>query len=76
LKFGRPDVSVHDVDRHLCPVVKDLCERFIEMQAFGAVIPEAQEVTMKGVPSGWRCRHRGDLDDPDFNNRHLEVGAV
>ena len=73
LKFGRPDISVHHVAAELEPAVKDLCNRFIEMQAFGAVLPEGQEIRMAGVPAGWCCSHRGDLDDPDFNNRHIEV---
>jgi hypothetical protein len=76
LKFGRPDLSVHGVVPELEPAVKDLCERFIEMQAFGAVIPEGQEVRMNGLPPGWRCRHGGDLDDPEFNNRHVEIGPA
>ena len=29
---------------------------------------------MAPLPLGWRCRHRGLLDDPEFNNRHTEVG--
>jgi hypothetical protein len=73
LKFGRPDVSVRDVDQELEPAVTDLCNRFIEEQAFGGVIAEGQEVRMASLPAGWRCSHHGDLDDPDFNNRHVDV---
>jgi hypothetical protein len=76
LKFGRPDLSVHDVTPNLEAAVEDLCARFIEHQALGAVIPEGQEVKMKTLPAGWRCRHAGDLEDPDFNNRHIEIGPV
>jgi hypothetical protein len=73
-KFGRPDLSVHHVPAALDVVVKDLCDRFIEVQAFGSVIPDGQPIKMSGLPSGWHCRHRGDLDDPDFNNVHVEIG--
>jgi hypothetical protein len=73
LKFGRPDLSVHHVTPALEPGVQDLCNRFIEMQAFGAVVPEGQTVKMASLPAGWRCSHHGDLDDPDFNNRHIEI---
>jgi hypothetical protein len=73
-KFGRPDVSVHHVPAALGDHVEDLCNRFIEMQAFGAVIEEGQPIKMKGLPSEWRCRHRGDLEDPDFNNVHIDIG--
>jgi len=76
IKFGRPDISVHYVPPDLEATVQDLCNRFIEMQAFGAVIPDGQELKMPGLPSGWRCRHGGDLDDPDFNNRHVDVGPA
>jgi len=44
------------------------------MQAFGAVVPEGQPIEMSSLPDGWRCFHRGSLDDPDFNNRHIEIG--
>jgi hypothetical protein len=74
IQFGRPDLSVHDVPKQLESAVIELCNRFIEMQAFGAVIPEGQEVRMKSLPGGWTCRHLGDADDPDFNNRHVEIG--
>ncbi len=52
--------------------VVDLCSRFIELQAFGGVVAEGEEIRMKSLPPGLRCRHRGDLDDPDFV--HLEIG--
>jgi hypothetical protein len=74
LKFGRPDISVHAVTAALEDGVEDLCNRFIEMMAFGAVVPDGQEIRMSTLPSGWRCQLAGDLDDPDFNNRHILVG--
>jgi hypothetical protein len=74
IKFGRPDLSVHDVPKKLEAAVEDMLNRFIEMQAFGVVIPEGQEVRMNALPAGWRCRHGGDLDDPEFNNRHIDIG--
>lgn len=73
-KFGRPDLSVHHVPPALESAVEELCNRFIEVQAFGALIADGQAIKMNGLPSGWRCRHRGDLEDPDFNNVHVEIG--
>jgi hypothetical protein len=73
-KFGRSDLSVHSVPPDLKEGVLDLCSRFIELQAFGGVVPEGQEIRMRSLPAGMRCHHRGDLDDPDFNNVHLEIG--
>jgi hypothetical protein len=72
-KFGRPDLSVHDVPPHYHEAIIDLFERFIEFQAVGGIIAEGQEIRMRSLPSGMICRHRGDLDDPDFNNVHVEI---
>ena len=72
-KFGRPDLSVPRVPPQHREAVIDLCHRFIEFQAFGGIIGEGQEVHMKTLPSGMTCHHAGDLDDPDFNNVHLEA---
>lgn len=72
-KFGRPDLSVRGVPARHREAVIDLCNRFIQLQALGGVIAEGQKVRMKSLPSGMRCHHRGDLDDPDFNNVHVEI---
>jgi hypothetical protein len=72
-KFGRPDISVHNVTADLEDGVIDLCNRLIEHQAFGHVITDGQEVRMASLPAGGVIRHRGDLDDPDFNNVHVDV---
>jgi hypothetical protein len=74
-KFGRPDLSVHGVSLLNKPGVIDLCNRFIELQAFGGAILEGQEIRMQSLPPGMRCHRRGDVDDPDFNNVHVEIGA-
>lgn len=72
-KFGRPDLSVHRVPKQYDDAVIDLFGRFIEFQAFGGTIGEGQEIRMKTLPSGMTCHHAGDLDDPDFNNVHVEI---
>lgn len=72
-KFGRPDLSIHAVSRDLEPAVIDLLNRFIEMEAFGAIVEEGQPVRMVSLPDGLTCHHRGHLDDPDFNNVHIEI---
>ena len=72
-KFGRPDLSIHDVPRCHCAAVEDLFNRFIELQAFGGIISEGQPIRMASLPPGMYCVHRGDEDDPEFNNRHVEV---
>jgi hypothetical protein len=72
-KFGRPDISVHNVPTELEDGVIDLCNRLIELQAFGHVVQDGQQVKMSSLPSGGVIRHAGDLEDPDFNNFHLDV---
>lgn len=72
-KFGRPDISVHNVSAILEDGVIDLCNRLIEHQAFGYVVPDGHQIRMVSLPSGGVIRHGGDLDDPDFNNFHLDV---
>jgi hypothetical protein len=72
-KFGRPDISVRNVPESYSESVIDLCNRFIEHQAFGLVVPEGQAIKVDGLPEGLVCRHTGDLDDPDFNNVHIEI---
>ncbi len=73
LKFGAPDLSIHGVTPDLLDEVVELCNRFIEAQAFGMVVPDKQRIRMPGLPE-WTCRTVGDLNDPDFNNRHIEIG--
>jgi len=72
-KFGRPDLSVRGYPVERATDVGNLINRFIGMQALGAVIPEGQEIKMKGFPSEMYCKHKGHLDDPDFNNVHIEI---
>lgn len=72
-KFGRPDLSVHHVSRDLRDGIVDLFNRFIEFQAFGGIIAQGQDIKMGSLPAGMICVHQGDLDDPDFNNVHVEI---
>lgn len=72
-KFGRPDVSVHNVSPYWDDGVTDLCNRLINAQALGHVVAESEEIRMKSLPAGGVFRHKGDLDDPDFNNVHIEA---
>lgn len=75
-KFGRPDLSVHHVSEDWRDAAIEICNRFIQLQAFGGVIEEGAEIRMNGVPEGLRCFHRGDLDDPDFNNVHVAIQSA
>lgn len=72
-KFGRPDLSLRNVSNQYEKGAIELCNRFIESQALGARTPEGQDIRMASLPDGLVCRHKGRLDDPDFNNVHVEI---
>lgn len=72
-KFGRPDISVRGVSDSQKDAFIEMCNRFIELQALGEIIPEGHEIRMPSLPEGLICRHGGDLEDPDFNNVHVRV---
>lgn len=72
-KFGRPDISVRFVPAQYREAITELCNRFIELQAFGAIIPEGQEIRMASLPAGMKAHHWGSLDDLAFNNVHVEI---
>lgn len=72
-KFGRPDLSVRLAPPEARPQVEELLNRFIGGQIRGYSIPEGQPIRMPGLPEGMVCRHAGHLEDPDFNNVHVEM---
>jgi hypothetical protein len=72
-KFGRPDLSIHQVAPQYRAAIIDLCNRFIELLAFGACVEDNQEIRLRSLPAGMKCFRRGSEDDPDFNNEHLEI---
>lgn len=72
-KYGRPDLSIRHVTQDRWDISVEIVNRFIELLAFGGVVPDGQPISMSGAPEGMICRHRGHADDPDFNNTHIEV---
>ncbi len=72
-KFGRPDISVRRVRPEHKDAVVNLCNRFIELLAFGGVVPNGEEIRMESLPPGMKCFPEGNEEDPDFNNEHIEV---
>ena len=72
-KFGRPDLSIHGVSKKEESGQLELINRLIVMQAEGARVQEGQPIQMRSLPPGLTCHHDGDVDDPDFNNVHIEI---
>jgi hypothetical protein len=75
-KFGRPDLSLHGVAESQRAAVIDLFNRFIDLQGLGGIVAEGQEVRLAGLPLGMTCHLRGSVDDPDFDNVHIEFEAA
>ena len=71
--FARPDISVHDVTDKDADSIHKMINRFIEFQALGGIIQNGEKVNMQGLPDSMWCEHKGDEEDPDFNNRHVEI---
>lgn len=72
-KFGRPDLSMRGLEASSLGLYAGLFRRLIEFGALGGIIAEGQEVRVAGLPFGLHCYHQGSLDDPDFNNVHIEI---
>lgn len=72
-KFARPDLSVHGTPPVHEAAIVELFQRFIGLQVGGGWIPDGQDIRMKSLPAGMSCHHRGSLDDPEFNNVHVEI---
>jgi hypothetical protein len=64
--FGRPDVSIRNVPQDAMAAASELCNRLIETQAFGGVIPD-------GPLEGMIAHTTGSLEDPDFDNVRIEL---
>ena len=72
-KFGRPDLSIHQVNDENIPVVEEMIKRFVNYMALGGNITNGQEIKMKGLPEGMLCERIENLDDPEFGNRYVEI---
>ena len=72
-KFGRPDLSVRGVPASYRRAVISMMNRFIELQAYGGVIPDGAPVEMESLPEGLSCNHGGSVEDPDLSNVHVEI---
>ncbi len=71
-KFGRPDISIHQVPDAAIDRAGLLCEKLVELQALGAHFVDGQRLDIEGAPAGVSVRRGGGLDDPQFNNTFVE----
>ena len=71
--FGRPDLSVHDVEPDSFTTVVELVNVLIAQLARGLVIDDGMAMDVGGDLGTLTFTLGGDVDDPDFNNEHLEI---
>lgn len=72
-KFGRPDLSIHHVTTSHEEGVREMFNRFISYMAVGGNIDDGQEIRMASLPEGMICHHDENMENPDFNNEHVEI---
>jgi hypothetical protein len=71
-KFGRPDISIHNVPARDVDRAGALCEQLVELQSLGARFDAGQPLAVDGLPPGLIAEPGGAMDDPRFNNTHVE----
>jgi len=71
-KFARPDISLRNVPKAETDRAGALAEHLLELEAMGMRFAEGTTLEVEGMPRGLVARHGGSLDDPQFNNRHVE----
>jgi hypothetical protein len=70
-KFGRPDISLHDVPEQEIDRAGALCQRLVELQALGAHFKDGQALDVDGIFGGLTAELGGGYDDPQFNNTYV-----
>lgn len=70
--FGRPDLSLRGVAPDDVDTATRLLSVLIEQQVRGLVIPDDSLMDL-GAVGQLAFRAKGHLDDPDYNNTHLEI---
>ncbi|HXS73272.1 MAG TPA: hypothetical protein VN725_04450 [Rhodanobacteraceae bacterium] len=71
-KFARPDISLRSVPQSEVDRAGALAEHLLELEAMGMRFADGTTLEVEGMPPGLIARHGGSLDDPQFNNRHVE----
>jgi hypothetical protein len=72
-KFARPDISIRRVPAGEVQRAGAVAARLIDLQARGMRFGDGSVVEVDGLPDGMKVTRGGSLDDPEFNNTHLEL---
>ncbi|MER3546260.1 MAG: hypothetical protein C4338_01160 [Rhodanobacteraceae bacterium] len=71
-KFARPDVSIRRVPQTEVERAGAIALRLAELQAQGMRFVDGTALQAEGVPPGLIAHLGGSLNDPQFNNTHVE----
>ncbi|HET7558263.1 MAG TPA: hypothetical protein VFK08_09350 [Rhodanobacteraceae bacterium] len=79
-KFARPDISLRNVPKAEVDRAGALAEHLLELEAMGMRFADGTTLEVDGLPptapsmakSSLVARHGGSLEDPQFNNTHVE----
>lgn len=72
-KFARPDISIRGVPRDDVQQAGAVAARLVDLEARGMRFGDGSTVAGEGLPAGIAVARAGSLDDPAFNNTHLEL---
>ena len=72
-KFARPDISIRRVPQAEVQRAGAVAARLADLQARGMRFGDDSTVDVEGLPGGLKVTRAGSLDDPEFNNTHLEL---
>ncbi len=72
-KFARPDLSIRRVPQAEVRRAGAVAAQLVELQARGMRFGDHSTVDVDGLPDGLKITRGGSLDDPEFNNTHLEL---
>ena len=72
-KFARPDISIRRVPQADVQRAGAVAARLADLQAHGMRFGDGSIVDVEGLPDGLKVTRGGALDDPEFNNTHLEL---
>jgi hypothetical protein len=70
-KFGRPDISLHDVPAQETDRAGALVQHLMELQALGARFTDGQALEVDGLFGGLVAELGGGYDHPQFNNTYV-----
>ena len=73
-KFGRPDLSMHNIDKEDAEEIKKVFDLLIDYAGRGALFKNEVKVkTPENILFKLKTEYIEDFNDSDYNNAHLEI---